>query len=139
MSGFLSNFFGLSGNNGTDDSFNNSGSGKQTFGKAKFNTGAKRLTLRVESLNLWDTMSGFLGNILGFNGNNGTEDAFNNKGTGEQEFNDGGEFNTGAQCGRGTRLPCNRNNGTKHAFNNSTSGTQKFGKAKFNTGARIGY
>ncbi|TKY59627.1 hypothetical protein E2542_SST16718 [Spatholobus suberectus] len=68
-------------------------------------------------------------------GNNGTEDAFINRGAGAQEFKDGGEFNTGVKVAKGKNLPCNRNNGTKNAFNNSGSGKQTFGKAKFNAGA----
>ncbi|CAK8578158.1 unnamed protein product [Lathyrus sativus] len=68
-------------------------------------------------------------------GNNGTIDAFNNRG-GQQDFGEA-EFKTGAQITNGgyTNL---HNNGTKHAFNNSYGGTQNFGKATFNTGARIG-
>ncbi|RDX58234.1 hypothetical protein CR513_62462, partial [Mucuna pruriens] len=104
------------GNSGTKDAFHNSGSGKQDFGKAKFNTG-------------------FLGNVFGFNANNGTENAFKNSGGG-QDFKDA-EFNTGAQVARGRHAPCFGNNGTKDAFHNSGSGKQDFGNAKFNTGARF--
>ncbi|KAK7399775.1 hypothetical protein VNO78_10965 [Psophocarpus tetragonolobus] len=81
-------------------------------------------------------MSGFFGNLFGWNGNNGTEDAFRNSGDGGQDFKNG-EFNTGVHVARGRYAPCNRNNGTKTAFNNSGSGKQDFGSAKFNTGARI--
>ncbi|KAK2383729.1 hypothetical protein P8452_38784 [Trifolium repens] len=83
-------------------------------------------------------MAGLLRNIFGLNdgGNNGTIDAFNNKGGGKQDF-DEAKFKTGAKVTNGgyTNL---LNNGTKNAFNNSNGGTQKFGKAKFDTGARIG-
>ncbi|BAT74122.1 hypothetical protein LR48_Vigan205s006400 [Vigna angularis] len=80
-------------------------------------------------------MSGFLGNLFGLGGNNGTENAFKNSGSGGQDFKKG-EFNTGVEVARGRYAPCNRNNGTKDAFNNSGSGKQNFGSAKFNTGAR---
>jgi len=79
-------------------------------------------------------MSGFFG-LLGFGGNNGTENAFKNSGSGGQDF-DQGEFNTGVQVARGRHAPCSGNNGTKDAFNNSGQGKQSFGSAKFNTGAR---
>ncbi|RDX57923.1 hypothetical protein CR513_62800, partial [Mucuna pruriens] len=81
-------------------------------------------------------MAGFLGNLFGFNANNGTENAFKNSGGGGQDFNDA-EFNTGAQVASGRHAPCHGNSGTKDAFHNSGSGKQDFGKAKFNTGARF--
>ncbi|XP_058735656.1 uncharacterized protein LOC131607698 [Vicia villosa] len=82
-------------------------------------------------------MAGLLRNIFGGNdgGNNGTVDAFNNT-CGHQDF-DEAEFKTGATVTNGG-YTSHRNNGTKNAFNNSFGGTQKFGKAKFDTGARIG-
>jgi len=82
-------------------------------------------------------MAGLLRNIFGLNdgGNNGTIDAFNNKG-GQQDFSEA-EFKTGAKVTKGG-YTTHRNNGTKNAFNNSKGGTQKFGKAKFDTGANIG-
>ncbi|CAK8578160.1 unnamed protein product [Lathyrus sativus] len=82
-------------------------------------------------------MSGFFRSIFGGNdgGNNGTVDAFNNS-CGRQDF-DEADFKTGAQVTNGG-YTTHRNNGTKNAFNNSFGGTQKFGKAKFDTGARIG-
>ncbi|WVZ23388.1 hypothetical protein V8G54_001932 [Vigna mungo] len=83
-------------------------------------------------------MAGFLGNLFGLGGNNGTENAFKNSGSGGQDFKKG-EFNTGVEVARGRYAPCNRNNGTKDAFNNSGSGKQNFGSAKFNTGARSGF
>ncbi|CAJ1935840.1 unnamed protein product [Sphenostylis stenocarpa] len=79
-------------------------------------------------------MSGFFSTLFGWDGNNGTEDAFKNSGGG-QDFKEG-EFNTGVRVAKGRSAPSGGNNGTKSAFNNSGSGKQDFGKAKFNTGAR---
>ncbi|CAL5213798.1 unnamed protein product [Lathyrus oleraceus] len=83
-------------------------------------------------------MAGLFRFIFGGNdgGNNGTVDAFNNS-CGRQDF-DEANIKTGANITNGDHRTSNHNNGTKKAFNNSFGGTQKFGKAKIDTGARIG-
>ncbi|RDX60351.1 hypothetical protein CR513_61510, partial [Mucuna pruriens] len=76
MTGFLCSLLGFKkrdlpnrSNNGTRRSFLNSGSGRQNFGNAKFNTDAKAT-----------------GETLPSNCNNDTIRSFNNSGPGKQNF-----------------------------------------------------